>query len=219
MGHAGEQPAGRDLGACRRRASRVRVTARRVAGATVAATLVALVACDVAIGGFRHWWADHALTSSIVSSLLVLGVAGVIVDEVVARRARRDRARTVAVQAMILYAQARRSYAAAQPDGDASGQDDAGAEIRTLASMLLTASGSLFDDAAARVFLEDVQRLGGTLFQLLARAGSPQGHAASDRLAGEMSRVHVSAAPLMARLPPEYRATTGDLEANGAGAA
>ena len=118
------------------------MSSRRIGGAAIATTLVVLVVCDVLLSGFRHWWADHSLTASIVSSLLVLGVAAAIVNEVVARRARRDRAQTVAVQAMIVYAQSRRSHAAVEPGSTASGQDDAGDEMRTLASMLLNAAGA-----------------------------------------------------------------------------
>ena len=80
---------------------------RRISAAALLAALLALVAGDVWIASFRAWWYHHSLTGSIVSSLLVLGVAGLIVDEIVARRQLRERATSVAVQAMILYGQAR----------------------------------------------------------------------------------------------------------------
>jgi hypothetical protein len=172
---------------------------RRVAAAAFLAALVALVACDIWIAGFRAWWYHHSLTGSIVSSLLVLGIAGLIVDEVVARRQLRERATTVAVQAVIVYGQARRAsntLLAENEDSDA----DAYGETRTLASMLLTASPSLFDDPVARLFLEDVQRLGGDLFRALAPPGPPS-EPSKQRVAAQMSQVrgHVIRRPLPAR--------------------
>ena len=62
---------------------------RRVAAVCALTTLLVLVGCDLWIAGFRAWWDRHSLTASVVSSLLVLAVAGLIVDEVVARRQRR----------------------------------------------------------------------------------------------------------------------------------
>jgi hypothetical protein len=58
----------------------------------IASGLVAIVACDLWIASFRDWWDRHSLTGSIVSSLLVLGVTALIVDEILARRQRRERA-------------------------------------------------------------------------------------------------------------------------------
>lgn len=49
---------------------------------------------------------------SILASLLAVGVTALIFDEVIARQRRRERATSVAVQAMILYAQARRAFGA-----------------------------------------------------------------------------------------------------------
>lgn len=180
---------------------------RRLLAFAIAAALVAIVACDVSIYRFRHWWDQHALSSSIVSSLLVLGVTALIVDEVLARRARRDRATSVAVQAVILDAQAQRTYAAITaacgPDGDKAA---AGEEMRSLAGMLLTASPNLFDDPQARVFLENVQRLAGSIYRVAAAAA--RGPVSTDLqafLTNAMSAVQTSREPLAARLPLEYR--------------
>ena len=57
---------------------------RRLAAALVAMALLALIACDQFVSGFPAWWDRHSLTGSIVSSLLVLAVTALIVDEVVA---------------------------------------------------------------------------------------------------------------------------------------
>ena len=187
------------------------MSARRISAAVFVAALLALVACDIWIGSFREWWYLHSLTGSIVSSLLVLGVAGLIVDEIVARRQLRERAATVAVQAMIVYGQARRASNALLVENEDSDASDASSEARTLSSMLLTASPSLFDDPVARLFLEDVQRLAGELARALAAesAGAP-GDTPRQRLAAQMRQVDASADPLVARLPAEYRRSSGE---------
>lgn len=127
---------------------------RRVAAVAVALTLSGLIAGDLWIAGFRTWWDRHSLTGSIVASLLVLAVTGLIVDEVVARRQRRERAVSVAVQGLIVFGQARRAFGAvSSSDVEQLRSSAAAEELRTLEGMLLTASPSLFDDPAARPFL------------------------------------------------------------------
>ncbi|MGA3219711.1 MAG: hypothetical protein ABSE77_11665 [Acidimicrobiales bacterium] len=90
---------GRDQAAGAARRSRL----RRAAAVTTAGVLLGLVACDVWVAGVRAWWDRHSFTSCVVSSLLVLGVTVLIIDEVLARRQRRERAGPVAVQALIVY--------------------------------------------------------------------------------------------------------------------
>jgi hypothetical protein len=196
---------------------------RRIAAAVIALALMLLVVCDLSVQGFRVWFDNHSLTASIVSNLLVLGVTALIVDEVVARRQRNERASTVAVQAAIVYDQAQRTYssllAAADQAGEpASGapedeneapgpENDAPEELRALANMLLTSSPSLFDDPQARLFLEDVQRLTGVMFRasstsLIGHAGKPSREA----ITTAMDRLHASATPLIQRLSAGYRA-------------
>jgi len=85
---------------------------RRAAAVVVAMTLLALVATDLWMAGVRMWWDRHSITGSVTSSLLVVAFTGLIVDEVVADRQRRDRSASVAVQALIVYGQIRRTYAA-----------------------------------------------------------------------------------------------------------
>lgn len=144
---------------------------RRVMAAAVALTLVALIASDLSIGRFRTWWDRHSLTGSIVSSLLVLAVTGLIVDEVVARRQRRERAISVAVQGLIVFGQARRACDAIMSSDTADTRSSAAAEeLRTLASMLLTASPSLFDDPEAHRFLDQVERFSISMFRAANRS-------------------------------------------------
>jgi hypothetical protein len=187
----------------------VKLSAQRLAAGGIATALLALVICDLTIRGFRLWWDSHSVTSSVVSNLLVLGVAALIVDEVIARRQRNARATSVAVQAIIVYDQASRAFDSALAGFDDPDQSSADSpeELRTLAGMLLTSSPSLFDDPEARLFLESVQRLAGTIVR--AFSSSPvvrTSRPSRDSLIAEMSQVRVSAAPLIARLSAEYRA-------------
>jgi hypothetical protein len=180
---------------------------RRLAAAAVALTLFALVACDLWIGRFREWWDGHSLTGDIVSSMLVVAVTGLIVDEVVARRQRRDRAVSVAVQAVIVYGQTRRAYdAVLASDADETSSSDSSDDLRALASMLLAASPSLFDDPPARVFLAQAERLAATIYRSAA-ASSGGGLSADDRarLVSEMSQLQATVEPLVARIPTEDR--------------
>jgi len=70
----------------------MRELARRLAATAAAAVLVMLVAGDLLVRRVRTWGNGHSLTGSVVTSLLVLAVAALIVDEVVAHRQRRERA-------------------------------------------------------------------------------------------------------------------------------
>jgi hypothetical protein len=178
-----------------------------MAAAAVALGLIVLVVCDLWIGGFRTWWDGHSLTGSIVANLLVLAVTALIVDEVVARRQRRDRSVTVAVQGLIVYGQARRTHDAIVTSG-AQGQSAGGPgdELRTLATMLLSASPSLFDDPAARRFLEQVERFSVTMLRAVSTpVGRAIGADDRDRLSTEMARLKETVQPLLIRIPPEER--------------
>jgi len=195
------------MGAGRSTSGSIAAYARRGGAAAIALTLLALVACDLWVAGFRGWWDRHSLTGSIVASLLVVGATGLIFDEAIARHQRRDRATSVAVQGMILYAQARQAFRAVVAEiGRASDSDDALEQVRPLANMVLSASPSLFDDTQARLFLDRLQRLMGSMIRTLAKP--PAGGAAGDarkRLETEMAQLQASAEPLRARLPAEYR--------------
>lgn len=181
---------------------------RWMAAAVVALTLLGLVAGDLWVAGFRAWWDRHSLTGSVVSSLLVLAVTGLIVDEVVARRQRRERAVSVAVQGLIVFGQASRAYhAIVSGDAEEPASHAAPEELRTLASMLLTASPSLFDDPAARHFLEQVERFSISMFRSLS-VSSATGLSPSsrERLSVEMAQLRIAVEPLLGRIPPEDRA-------------
>jgi len=176
-----------------------------LAAAAVALTLFGLIASDLWIGGFRAWWDQHSLTASIVSSLLVLAVTGLIVDDVVARRQRRQRAVSVAVQGLIVFGQARRACGAILRSDLDDARPSAVEELRSLAGMLLTASPSLFDDPLARQFLDQVERFSVAMFRASASSAAPN---ADDRegLTAEMSQLETTVEPLLARIPLKDRA-------------
>lgn len=186
--------------------------ARRIAAVVVSVALATLLVCDISIHGFRAWWNAHSLTGNIVSSLLLLAVTGLVVDEVVARRQRRQREVSVAAQALIVYGQARRTCEAlVGPKPDDSDLRAAKEESRDLASMVLTASSSLFDDPAGREFLRRVQRLMGALYVVsyAASAGSEPGKL--EQVRAEMAELTASVRPLMARVPPDQLSTLDEL--------
>ena len=174
----------------------------------VTAALASLIGGDLWSGGFRAWWDRHSLTGSIVSNLLVLAVTGLIVDEVVARRQRRERAVSVAVQGLIVFGQARRACGVIlSSDVEESGSGDPSEELRTLASMVLTASPSLFDDPAARRFLEQVEHFSVSMFHAVSVSPAAALSAENrERLTADMSQLEASVKPLLARIPPQDRA-------------
>ncbi|MFZ0664425.1 MAG: hypothetical protein WAM97_01630 [Acidimicrobiales bacterium] len=184
---------------------------RRAGAGVVAAGLIALVVCDLSIAGFRTFWDRHSLTGSIVSNLLVLAVTALIVDEVVARRQRRERQTSVAVQALLVYGQAKRAYGSVTQQSGADQPDAGSEEIRTFASMLLTASSTLFDDPVARTFLEEVQRMAALMVRALnSRTDgriTPKNH---QKLKDQMARVDAAVAPLVGRIPREERSAIED---------
>ena len=59
---------------------------RRGGAVLIAAALVAIVVCDLNLPRFAAWWDRHAVTTSIVSSLLIVGATALIFNEVVAYR-------------------------------------------------------------------------------------------------------------------------------------
>jgi len=174
----------------------------------VAVLLLALVASDLWIERARVWWDRHSLTSSVVSNLLVLAVTALIVDEVIARRQRQERAVSVAVQGLIVYGQTRRTHDALVGKGGAEmSSSTATDELRTLASMLLTASPNLFDDPVARSFLEEVERFSASMVRMVPRWPTDALSAADRRwLVSEMSRLKEFVDPLLARIPQGDRA-------------
>jgi hypothetical protein len=180
----------------------VKGLARRITAVAVAASLIVLVVCDLTIGSFRAWWDRHSLTASVVSSLLVLAVTALIFDEIVARRQRKERALSVAVQALIVYGQGQRTWNAVKSSGaDGNGAGSVLEEWRALGSMLLTASPALFEDPEARRFLEEMERFSGLVVVRLRRSDGTLADGDRQRLEAEFSKIEQTVAPLMARLP------------------
>jgi hypothetical protein len=139
----------------------------------LAVTLVAcvLVVLDLADDGLRHWWAEHALTTGIVSGLLVLLITVLVADQVVRLRQINERARAVAAQAAIVTGQAiRSSQVISRMLTNSGDHETAGDEFRTYMMMLLVAAPLLIDARASRNFLEQAQALGGEMVRALAAA-------------------------------------------------
>ncbi|HEY5271835.1 MAG TPA: hypothetical protein VIJ34_01230 [Acidimicrobiales bacterium] len=138
---------------------------RIASAAVVSSTLLALVAGELWDAADRTWWNRHSFTGDVVSSLLIVGVTALLFDELVARRQRKDRSVSVAVQVLIVYGQARRVYNAVVASADENDRTSAGEDLRSLANMLLTAGPGFFDDRQARQFLEQVERLAGSIYR------------------------------------------------------
>jgi hypothetical protein len=186
---------------------------RRVAAAVALAALGLVVVSDVWIPSMRSWWERHSVTGSTVSSLLVLAVTVLVIDEVVARRGRNERARVVAVQGLIVYGQIRRSQDAILAQGsDGTGADAVVDELRNVANMLLIAAPMLFDDPTARAFLEEAQRFSALMIRIaVARTGTALTGQDRQRLTDGAARLQTAVAPLTARLPkPDSALLEGD---------
>jgi hypothetical protein len=177
----------------------------RIASAVVvAAALMALVAGDLWDASMRSWWSRHSFTGDVVSSLLIVGVTALIFDELVARRQRKARAVSVAVQAAIVYGQSRRVYDAVLASANEDDRKNAGEDLRNLAGMLLTAGPVLFDDPQARQFLEQVERLAGSIYRAFTTMTAGKLNAdLRGRLQVEMTQLVDAANPLIGRIPVE----------------
>jgi hypothetical protein len=182
------------------------------------ALVVTLVACalvilDLADDGLRHWWAEHALTTGIVSGLLVLLITVLVADQVVKLRQINERSRVVAAQAAIVTSQAvRASHAISQILTDAGNREAAGDEFRTYMMMLLVAAPVLIDAKTSRAFLEQAQSLGGEMVRALAsvRSGGSGGYSPG-RLDDAVRDLKAASSPLLQVLDPETRsAVRGD---------
>ncbi|HTX00911.1 MAG TPA: hypothetical protein VMD59_19170, partial [Acidimicrobiales bacterium] len=194
--------------------------------------LIALVACDLWVAAVRSWWDRHSFTSCVVSSLLVVGFTVLVLDEILARRQRRERATSVAVQGLIVYAQTIRAYDTinavrgpvpvgsgaqlvrtarvdGEPEIEVMDLREARDEVRNLGTMILVASPSLFDDPEARLFLEEVQRLTAAMYAAVsltsARPAPRRPEHVSALLVQHRALLDVRVAPLAARLPSQDR--------------
>ncbi len=172
---------------------------------------VVLVILDINDGAMRRWWAAHALTTSVVSGLLVLAITLLVVDQVVRLRQLNDLSRAVAAQAAIILAQATRaaqevSQAVAKGLGPGN-RDDAADEFRTYMLMLLVGAPILIDERISRNFLEQAQRLGGEMARVLGATGTASGSAApTSRLDHAVRQLREASTPLIAALDPETQA-------------
>jgi hypothetical protein len=187
---------------------------RLVAALAAVAVLVVLVVCDETVTGVRRFFELHAFTASIAASLLTLAVTLLVVDQVVARRNQKERAESVAVQSLILYGQAKRAHQAvlAAERSGGSPSPEVGEELRSLATMMLSASASLFDDPEARVFLEHLQRSSAAMLRVARRAGTAAAADAGRHLEHTMSQLHQALEPLVRRIPgPEREMLQGEL--------
>jgi hypothetical protein len=183
------------------------------AGAT--ATAAVLVALDLADGAFRRWWLGHALTTGVVTGLLVLLITVLVADQVVRLRQLSDRARAVAAQAAITAGQARRAAGAVSAVLAGTGDRDAAAdEVRTYMFMLFVAAPVLIDGRVSRRFLEEAQYLGGSMARSIGALGQPSGTPAEQaaRLHDAAARLQAAALPLLAPLSPEERTAIAESE-------
>jgi hypothetical protein len=184
-----------------------------LAASGVTAAAAVLVALDLADSGFRRWWLGHALTTGVVTGLLVLLITVLVADQVVRLRQLRDRARAVAAQAAIVAGQAKRSAGAVSAVLDGTGDRAAAAdEVRTYMYMLTVAAPVLIDDRVSRRFLEEAQHLGGAMARALGALGRPPGTPAdlAAQLSDAAGRLQAAAAPLLAALDPGERAAIQD---------
>jgi len=170
-------------------------------------TLVAvvLVVLDLTDDGLRHWWTEHAMTTGLVSGLLVLLITILVADQVVKLRQINDRARAVAAQAVIVTGQAARAaQAVSQVLTDPDNHETAGDEFRTYMMMLLVAAPVLIDAKTSRAFLEQAQAVGGEMVRALSstRSGA-HGSYSPKRLDESVKQLRHASAPLIQALDPE----------------
>jgi L-lactate permease len=179
--------------------------------AAIVVTLAAgtLMTLDVTDAALRRWWSGHALTTDMVSGLLGLLITALVIDQVVALRQIKDRARAVAAQAAIIVSQARRStQAVSQALTNPDDRDAASDEFRTYMMMLLVSAPVLIDAKASRDFLEQAQQLGGEMARVLGVTAGSAGHAASSttRMDDAVKRLRATSTPLLQVLDPETQA-------------
>lgn len=173
-----------------------------VAAALVAlAATIAVLVTDLTDSGVDEWWNRHSLAGSLVANVLVLGVTVLVIDQVTAHRRIRERKRVAAVQALIVFSQVMRTEKVlTAPPGHPDGEDPVG-EVRALASMVLTAAPALFDDPAARDFMDQVERFSAMLVRLgLTRPGHAVTDADRAKLSDAKDVVRAAVQPLLSRL-------------------
>ncbi len=185
----------------------------RITAAGGTATLLAIavvVVTDLAVPGVGAWWDRHSLIGSFVTSTLILGVTVQVVDQVAARRKVRERKRVAAVQALIVYGQALRTESALIGAPGQPRERDPESEVQALASMVLVAAPALFEDPAARVFMEKVERFSTLLVRMLRRRGDELTDTDRARLSQAKDALSTAVRPLLSRLRPQEVETLED---------
>jgi uncharacterized membrane protein YcjF (UPF0283 family) len=105
------------------------------AAIVVTLAAVTLIILDLTDDALRRWWSGHALTTDMVSGLLVLLITVLVIDQVVRLRQINDRAQAVAAQAAIVVNQAiRTSQAVSAAVGGPGDRDAASDEFRSSSS-------------------------------------------------------------------------------------
>ncbi len=184
----------------------------RIAALAALGAVVAAVVTDLTMPAVDGWWNRHSLVGSVISSVLILAITVLVVDEVNFRRQVRERNRVAAVQALIVYAQVRQTARVLLAPLDQRASADAAGEVRALASMVLTAAPALFDDPEARNFMDQAERFSA----MLVRIGLGNvGHEVTDVDRATLSRAEedlsTAVQPLLARLDRrEVAAVEGD---------
>jgi hypothetical protein len=187
------------------------------AAIVVTLAAVTLMILDLTDGALRRWWSGHALTTDMVSGLLVLLITVLVIDQVVRLRQINDRAQAVAAQAAIVVNQAiRTSQAVSAAVGGPGDRDAASDEFRTYMLMLLVGAPVLIDAKVSRTFLEQAQQLGGEMARALGTFGSfgstataPDPGVSTDRLDHAVQQLKTASAPLLAVLDPQTRIAVG----------
>jgi hypothetical protein len=190
----------------------------------VLAAIAILIICDLDDAGFRHWWEERALTTSMVGGLLVLSVTVLVVDQVVSLRQEKDRSRVTGAQSAIVLAQGIRATDAVTAVLGGSGEKEAATEeIRTYLTMVLIVAPLLVETSAPRHFLELAQHLAGELAGAMVVIARSPGRATEmkARVDEAVANVREAAAPLTVTLTPDQQravsGSNGSTEGTGPG--
>lgn len=173
---------------------------------------VALVVLEATDRGVRRFFDQRALTTDLVSGVLVLLFTVLVVDQVVRRRSMRERSKAIAAHIAIVLAQAVRTADAVRAlEGGTGDREVAYDEQRTYMLMLLVAAPVLIEAPQARHFLEEAQHLAGTTARVLLPS-LPQSvlRLLPEDLEDAVQRLRASAIPLLGSLSAAERMAVGE---------
>ncbi|MGI8715194.1 MAG: hypothetical protein ACR2NR_18830 [Solirubrobacteraceae bacterium] len=179
---------------------------------------VVLAILDLVDRPLERWWERHPFTTSVTTGVLVLLITVLVINQVLTKRQRQDRAQAVAAQAAILMGQATRTARTVTEALQGSGDRVlAGDEARTYMTMLLVAAPLLVDGQLSRNFLESAQWLAGVIAHGLGTsARDPETAPASvTRVRNASDQLRAAAQPLISvlnlaeRSPPPAAAQRG----------